>query len=116
MKISEFQIQRDFHNWCKKQSFVIESWSVPNGFKASPQACQMMKLTGLHNGVCDYWFILQNGIIGAIEFKTDTGQLSKQQVEFINNLKHVNIPVKVCRSTFDAVNFVKKLFEKDVDL
>lgn len=109
--MSEFQIQKDFHTWCTKQPYIIESWHVPNGMKASPSACKMMKMIGLHKGVCDYWVALDNGILAAIEFKTSTGQLSKEQQTFIRHMQQCNIPVEVCRSTFEATQFVKKIYQ-----
>ena len=108
--MSEFQIQMDFHNWCKKQDFILESWHVPNGIKASPEACAMMKKIGLHKGVCDYWLLLKNNMIVAIEFKNDKGVLSNEQKVFIRHLEECNIPVAVCRSAFEATTFVKQLY------
>lgn len=107
--MTEFEIQKTFHEWCQKQSFVLESWHVPNGFKASPKACVMMKKIGLSKGVCDYWVLLNNGILAAIEFKTDSGLLSKEQQRFIKHLEISNIPVAVCRSAYEATQFIKNL-------
>ena len=110
--LSEYQIQKTFHEWCRKQPFILECWHVPNGMKASSKACTMMKQIGLHKGVCDYWILLENGILLAIEFKADNGVLSKEQRTFIMHLAQCNIPVAVCRSTFDAVSFVKNQLNK----
>lgn len=107
--ISEFDIQKEFHKWCKKQDFILECWHVPNGMQASPQACKLMKLIGLHKGVCDYWVLLNNGKLLAIEFKTNKGILSNEQIIFIDHLILSNIPVKVCRSVFEATTFVKQI-------
>lgn len=109
--MTEFDIQKTFHDWCTKQGFILESWHVPNGFKASPQACAMMKKIGLHKGVCDYWVLLANGVLAAIEFKTTTGSLSVDQKRFIKHLQYCKIPTQVCRSAYEAVQFIKSLNE-----
>ena len=105
--MSEFQIQKDFHSWCKKQPYILECWHVPNGMHSSPQACRMMKLIGLHKGVCDYWVLLDKGDLIAIEFKDDKGVLSNEQKIFINHLRLCGFNVGVCRSVFEATQFVK---------
>ena len=111
-KINEFDIQKIFHAWCKKQPYIIECWHVPNGMQATPEACRKMKLIGLHKGVCDYWLLLENGIIAAIEFKTQNGSLSQQQEKFIENLIKCNIPVCIARSVYEATQFVKKILNR----
>lgn len=111
--MDEFTIQKTFKDWCDKQSYILEHWHVPNGFKASPQACTMMKKIGLHKGVCDYWVLLDNKKLLAIEFKTKKGVLSNEQKRFIANLKKAEIPVAICRSPHEAVQFIK--LNKDVD-
>lgn len=105
----EYDIQKTFHDWCDKQEFILEHWHVPNGFKASAQACVMMKKIGLHKGVCDYWILLNNGILAAIEFKTANGTISKEQQTFIKHLEICSIPVAVCRNAYEATRFIKSL-------
>ena len=109
--MDEFTIQKTFKDWCDKQDFILEHWHVPNGFKASPFACAMMKKVGLRKGVCDYWVLLKNGILAAIEFKTQDGILSTEQIRFINHLKQCKFPVIVCRSSFEAAQFIKDLIK-----
>lgn len=111
-KISEFEIQKNFHAWCQKQPYILEHWHVPNGMRATPEACYKMKTIGLHSGVCDYWVLLQNGVLIAIEFKTDNGNLSLNQEKFIDHLLEAHIPVCVARSTFEATQFIKALLNK----
>lgn len=107
--ISEYNIQKEFHNWCKKQPYIVECWHVPNGMHASSKACAQMKRIGLHKGVCDYWVLLDNCILAAIEFKTASGALSKEQKDFIRHLIWCHYPVKVCRSVYEATQFIKQL-------
>lgn len=106
--MNEFEIQKLFHDWCCKQAYIVEHWHVANGMKASPKACAMMKKIGLHKGVCDYWVLLDNKKLIAIEFKDDKGVLSNEQKIFIKHLQQCNIPVAVCRTPFEATNFVKQ--------
>lgn len=106
--MNEYDIQRMVCDWCSKQPYILEHWHVPNGMKASPKACAMMKKIGLHKGVCDYWVLLNNKTLLAIEFKTDSGTLSNEQKQFIANLKRAEIPVAVCRSPYEATQFIKK--------
>ena len=116
IKLSEYDIQRTFHNWCEKQPYILEHWHVPNGMHSSPKECAKMKKIGLHSGVCDYWVLLSTGIIVAIEFKTSVGIASQQQMKFIHNLQKCNIPVEICRDTYTAVQFVKKIYKKSLTL
>lgn len=107
--MTEFEIQKIFHEWCQKQNFILESWHVPNGIKASPKACAMMKKIGLSKGVCDYWVLLDNGTLAAIEFKTDKGTLSVDQKQFMQHLKICQIPAIVSRDVYTATQFIKSL-------
>lgn len=109
--MKEYDIQKTFKDWCDKQSFILEHWHTPNGFKASATACATMKRIGLRNGVCDYWVLLNNGILAAIEFKTSKGTLSKAQQQFIGHLEICHIPVAVCRSAYEATRFIKMLIK-----
>ena len=105
--IDEFTIQKTFKDWCDKQEFILSHWHVPNGFTSSPKQARLMKMQGLRPGVWDYWLILKNGKLLVIEFKTEVGKLSKEQLEFEKVLFQAKIPHTVARSSFEAVNFVK---------
>lgn len=109
-QLSEFQIQMVFHQWCKKSNFIILSWHVPNGLKSAPEYVKKMKLIGLTRGIPDYWIILKNNKILAIEFKTSIGKLSEEQEEIrtiLNNNPYIHY--RECRSSHEAVNFVKEM-------
>ena len=108
--IDEFTIQKTFKNWCDKQDFILSHWHVPNGFTSNPKQARLMKMQGLRPGVWDYWVILNNGKLLVIEFKTEIGKLSKEQIEFENVLFKANIPHIVARSSFEAANFVKGVY------
>ena len=108
-KINEYQIQKTFHDWCKKQDFILTSWHCPNGFTSNAKQGFFMKQIGLLAGVWDYWLILNNGTLAVIEFKCGDNKLSEAQIKFEKVLNVANIPHKVCYSSFEAVEFVKSL-------
>ena len=109
---NEYQIQKVFHEWCKKQPFVLTSWHCPNGFTSNAKQGFFMKQIGLLKGVYDYWVIINKPAILAIEFKKQGGTISKEQIEFGKVLEKANIPHKVCYSAFEATQFVKKIMEE----
>ena len=106
--ISEFEIQKTFHQWCLKQDFILFSFHVPNGLKSTAKDASLLKQIGLRKGVLDYWIILKTGKILAIEFKNTKGFLTREQKQFIKILDYCKIPNRVCRSAYEAVQFVKK--------
>ena len=106
---NEYQIQMLFKNWCDKQDFIIKHWHVPNGMTGSAKQGMFMKRIGMLKGVWDYWLIIDKPALICIEFKDNKGQLSKEQKEFENALEFAKIPHKVCRSPFEATQFVKEV-------
>jgi len=57
---------------------------------------------GMISGLPDI-SIAQNGKLYFIELKTETGKLSKNQINFHKILDNNNIPVAVCRSLDNVV-------------
>lgn len=110
--MSEYQIQKIFHDWCKKQNFILASWHCPNGFTSNAKQGFFMKQIGLLKGVFDYWVITDKPEILAIEFKDSQGRLSQDQIKFKAILDKAKIPNAVCRSPFEATQFVKKIMEE----
>ena len=108
--IDEFTIQKTFVEWARKQEFIILCFAVPNGFKASSRAALMMKREGLLPGVPDVFCLLKNGKWAIIEFKTEVGKVSPQQKVIIDKLLNHKQAVAVCRSTREAVLFVKQVY------
>lgn len=106
---SEYQIQAAFKTWCDKQDFILKHWHVPNGFTSSAKQGMFMKRIGLLRGVWDYWLIVNKPAIIVIEFKDNKGKLSKEQIDFEKALDFAHIPHAVCRSPFEATQFVKKV-------
>ena len=109
IKITEFQIQSDFVNWARKQDFILLCFAVPNGFQSNSRSAIMMKKEGLLPGVPDVFCLLKNGKWAIIEFKTETGVVGPHQKEVIEKLQEGKQDVKVCRSTREAVLFVKEV-------
>lgn len=109
---NEYQIQKLFHDWCKKQDYILASWHVPNGFTSNAKQGFFMKQIGLLKGVFDYWVITDKPEILAIEFKDSQGRLSQDQIKFKAILDKAKIPNAVCRSPFEATQFVKKIMEE----
>lgn len=108
--IDEFTIQKTFVEWARKQDFIILCFAVPNGFKASSRAALMMKREGLLPGVPDVFCLLKNGKWAIVEFKTEVGKVSPQQKVIIDKLLDHKQAVAVCRSTREAVLFVKQVY------
>lgn len=78
--------------------------------RSAPEYVKKMKLIGLTRGIPDYWIILKNNKILAIEFKTTKGKLSEEQEKvkvILNNNPYIYY--KECRSSFEAVQFTKEM-------
>lgn len=108
-KIDEFTIQKTFVEWARKQEFILLCFAVPNGFQSNRHNAIMMKREGLLAGVPDVFCLLCNGKWAIIEFKTETGVVGPHQKEVIEKLLAGGQAVKVCRSTHEAVLFVKEV-------
>lgn len=108
-KIDEFTIQKTFVEWARKQEFILLCFAVPNGFQGNRHNAIMMKREGLLAGVPDVFCLLNNGKWAIIEFKTETGVVGPHQKEVIEKLQEGKQDVKVCRSTREAVLFVKEV-------
>ena len=109
-KIDEFTIQKTFVEWARKQEFILLCFAVPNGFQSNRHNAIMMKREGLLAGVPDVFCLLCNGKWAIIEFKTETGVVGPHQKEVIEKLLAGGQAVKVCRSTREAVIFVKQVY------
>ena len=109
MKIDEFTIQSTFIQWARKQEDVLLCFAVPNGFKSNSRHAMMMKREGLLPGVPDVFCLLKNGKWAIIEFKTETGVVGPHQAVVIKKLQEGKQAVRVCRSTREAVLFVKEM-------
>lgn len=110
IKIDEFTIQKTFVDWARKQDFILLCFAVPNGFQSNSRSAIMMKKEGLLAGVPDVFCLLDNGKWAIIEFKTETGNVGFHQKAVMEKLKQGKQAVRVCRSTREAVLFVKEVY------
>ena len=108
--IDEFTIQKTFVEWARKQDFIVLCFAVPNGFKSDSRAAMMMKREGLLPGVPDVFCLLKNGKWAIVEFKTEKGVVGPHQKVIIDKLLDHRQAVAVCRSTREAVIFVKQVY------
>ena len=108
INISEYNIQKTFHEWCGKQDFILLSWHCPNGFTSNGKNANLMKRIGLRNGCPDYWLITSKPELLVIEFKKRGGVVSKEQKEFLSILDRVGIANKICYSAFEASSWVRE--------
>ena len=110
--IDEFTIQKTFVDWARKQDFILLCFAVPNGFQSNARAAMMMKREGLLAGVPDVFCLLSNKKWAIIEFKTETGVVGPHQKKVIEKLIEGGQSVRVCRSTREAVLFVKEMLDE----
>lgn len=109
---NEYQIQSIFKTWCDKQDFIIKHWHCPNGFTSNAKQGMLMKRIGLLKGVWDYWLIVDKPALICIEFKDNHGSLTKEQKDFEKALEIAKIPHAVCKSPYEATQFVKSVMEE----
>ena len=114
--IDEFTIQSNFVQWARKQDFVTLCFAIPNGFKSNARNAMMMKKEGLLPGIPDVFCLLNNGKWAIIEFKTEVGKLSEHQKIIIDKMLNVKQAVAVCRSSYEAANFIKKVYRGEFEL
>ena len=79
-------------------------FAVPNG--ASVSAAQRLRLTheGMMAGAPDLLLFYAGLPPLAIEMKTDTGKVSKEQLSMHQALRDRGVVVQICRSTEEAYN------------
>lgn len=85
------------------------SWHVPNGMMSNRKNVLDMKRIGLTPGIPDYWVVLSNGKIAAIEFKSSRGKANEEQIRIGNILSTAGINYAVCKSSHEAVQFIENL-------
>ena len=106
--MNEDTIQLTFKNWCDKQDKILTHWHVANERQTSLKIGAYLKALGVKKGVPDYWVLLKNKKLLVIEFKTEKGTVSIEQKNFLQMLSLCDIPNRVCRSSHEAVLFVKE--------
>jgi len=109
-KKSEYMIQVEFMNWCRKRALVDERWSVahhiPNGgSRRSAREGMKFKLMGVVAGIPDVFIPIPNNSFNGlyIEFKNDSGSVSKVQKNVHSVIRGNGYAVAVCRSAEEAI-------------
>jgi hypothetical protein len=87
---------------------IPPSVAVPNAAKRSQWAAQRAKREGMATGFPDILCFWKGPGVAAIEFKTATGKLSENQVEWLDRLEDIGIPVTVSRDADHAVEFLRQ--------
>jgi hypothetical protein len=109
MRVSEeTKIQVDFIDYCHQHYPDLLVIAIPNDAKRSKRDGYIHKRMGTVAGVPDI-FIPE--LLLWIEFKTPTGQLSKNQkqtIARIKKIKRVAYQVVVCRSTQEAIDLMNQ--------
>lgn len=114
---TEHAIQRDFVNWCHKQSLHDPRFemlfSIPNGGLRNVKIAMKMKLEGLKPGVFDLFLsVPSRGFHGAyIEMKTTKGKPSKDQFAFRRLAVKYGYYSIFAYSSEMAIDFVKWYLE-----
>ena len=64
----------------------VLGWHVPNGGRRGPREAARLKKQGVVAGVADYHFLDARGRFFAIEYKTEGGRATAEQMEFVSNV------------------------------
>ena len=114
MKHEEDDIQSAFFDWVRLAQHKFPDLALmfhpANGGQRNIREAARLKKQGVISGVPDVMFPRSNSIFHglAIEFKSKTGKLSKNQAEYIDMLILNNWSVHVCHDARAAVEIVKK--------
>jgi len=55
------------------------------------------------------WLCMGHGLVAWIEWKSGTGHVSADQLQFADQCDAAGIPYRVCRTTEQAVNFLREV-------
>ena len=89
-------------------------FSVPNGGRRDKFTGGIMKRTGAKRGVADVIMLIPNKYHNCLclEFKTDIGKQSKEQIEFQRQIERVGGKYEIIRSANDAINVISEYLNK----
>lgn len=99
--------------WAKMQECVFPCLKllhhIPNGGRRSKAEAGIFKALGVKSGVCDLFLpCARRGFHGLyIEMKTDSGDLSESQREFIALVESEKYGAFVCRCAEDAIKVLR---------
>ena len=107
---SEDKIQSDFFKKCWNIIPITRGllFSVPNGGYRNKAEANKLKSTGVVKGIPDIIF-LWKGKMYAIEFKTDKGYVSPDQIKIHELWKINGVDVLIFRDSDKAFDYIKNI-------
>lgn len=104
---SEEQIQAAFIGRLRVVAPRIRVVASLNGVRTSRTQALAAKRTGMSKGFPDTQCLAGGGLCAFIEFKSKSGSLSAEQVEWLNWLRGCGFPVAVCRHPDTAAEWLR---------
>jgi hypothetical protein len=104
---SESDIQCLFRSRARMQCPAVRIIAIPNGSKRGQRAMNQARREGAAWGFCDVMCLAPGARAAFIEFKSATGKLSDNQVEWIDRLRDMGFPATVARDPDDALAFLR---------
>lgn len=105
---SELAIQTLFRSRARIHCPAVQIVAVPNAGKRGAGAARQAKREGMQKGFPDVLCLWAGPGIAAIEFKSDKGKLSLDQIEWLMRLKDMGIPAIVSRDPDHALEFLRE--------
>lgn len=105
---SELAIQTLFRSRARIQCPAVTIVGIPNAGKRGERAARQAKQEGLATGFPDVLCFWQGPGIAAIEFKSEAGRLTLNQVEWLQRLSDLGIPAIVSRDPDHALDFLRQ--------
>lgn len=113
---TEHWIQSRYFDWARLHPEARRAYAIPNGGKRSKVEAARLKGEGVRAGVLDVHLPLARG--GAhglwIEFKSQDGRLSTDQIEEIDLLVRDGYAVAVCRQFDRAIDWTQAYLRGEV--
>lgn len=103
---NETTVQSKFRAQMRLQAPRVMLVAIPNAGKRTPWEARQRKNEGMVAGFPDMVAFF-DGRAAGLEFKSGTGSLSDNQVETLNRLVTLDIPVGVFRAADTAVEWLK---------
>lgn len=109
MKHNESRIQQEAKLRLAIKNPGLVSFAIPNGHLRDPVTAARLKREGVRPGVPDDFIpYARNGFHGAfVEFKSETGKLSKEQIRFRDFVVAEGYLYEVVREPLHYVEFVR---------
>ncbi len=102
----EMSVQVAFRNKMRMKYPHIMLVGIPNAGKRTAWEARQRSKEGLVKGFPDM-LAIYDGCTAGLEFKSGTGQISDAQIDTLNRLVRMQIPVGVFRSAESAIEWLK---------